>query len=72
MKKKLFLATFTLNSSQYMCDGSTNEDFSRLVWAVDSADAERILSERKEFKTDVYAVYRHIHNFEATEAIGEE
>ena len=70
--KKLFLVTFTLRVSTYMNNDDRDEDYSRLVWATDVDDAYRIISERKEFKTDEYSVYRNIRNFDAVEALGEE
>ena len=71
MSKKLFLATFTLRETRYMNDGHEDQDFSRIVWAEDAADAERKIEERPEFKTDEYAVYRNVMDFDASEVIGE-
>lgn len=70
MAKKLFLATFSLNVSYYMQDGSKDEDYTRLVWANDADEVESILESQKEFQTDEYSVYRHIRGLEVTEALG--
>lgn len=70
MTKKLFLCTFTLCESRYMVDGHEDSEHSRIVWAESPEAAEEMLGELKEFKTDEYAVYRSLCNFEATEAMG--
>lgn len=69
MKKKLYLCEFTLRVSRYMVDGREDQIFTRLVRAENEEDAERILVERKEFKTDEYDVYRNIIYFDASEVI---
>jgi hypothetical protein len=68
--KKLFLCSFTLRVSTYMNDGHEDQDFSRIVWAVDEEDAERVISEQPEFKTSEYSVYRNILDFDASEVLG--
>lgn len=70
MTKRLFLCTFTLRETLYMNDGHEDADYSRIVWADDAEDAERIISEQKEFTTDEYAVYRNIRYFDASEVLG--
>lgn len=69
--KKLFLATFTLRETRYMNDGHEDQDFSRIVWAEDAADAECQIEAQPQFKTDEYAVYRRIMDFDAAEVIGQ-
>lgn len=71
MAKKLFLCQFTLSSSGYMSERKPDLcEYTRLVWALDHVDAERVISEQKEFATDEYSVYRNIRDFDATEVIG--
>jgi hypothetical protein len=53
-----------------MNDGHKDQDFSRIVWALDKEDAERIISEQPEFKTSEYSVYRNILDFDASEVLG--
>jgi hypothetical protein len=69
--KKLFLCEFTLRVSTYMNDDDHDETYTRIVIADDEIDALKIIENRPEFKTEEYAVYRNVINFEASEAIVE-
>lgn len=69
--KKLFLCEFTLRVSTYMNDDEHDETYIRIVMADDEIDALKIIKDRPEFKTEEYAVYRNVWNFEASEAIVE-
>lgn len=58
---KLFLVKFTVSSSTYMNDDERDDEYTRMVEAVDEDHVERIIKNQPEFKTDEYSVYRRVY-----------
>ena len=63
---KLFLVKFTVSSSTYMNDDEHDDEYTRMVEAVDEDHAKRIIENQPEFKTDEYSVYRRVYFDEIT------
>jgi len=63
---KLFLVKFTVSSSTYMNDDERDDEYTRMVEAVDEDHVERIIKNQPEFKTDEYSVYRRVYFDEIT------
>jgi len=63
---KLFLVKFTVSSSTYMNDDERDDEYTRMVEAVDEDHVERIIKNQPEFKTDEYSVYRRVYFNEIT------
>ncbi len=66
----LYLVKGSVRTSYYMQDGSTVDDRSLLIAALDEEDAGRKFVEHFNSKTDEYSVYYYAEWSEISEAIG--